>query len=69
MLSKLKKTLDNVVAFVQGGVCIKFCNHRLLGNDSIKRILTSTKIQQKFLWIRGIFGSPGVSVTMDTGDQ
>jgi chorismate-pyruvate lyase len=42
---------------------------RLLGNGSLKRILMSTNIQQRFPWIRGILGSPGVSVTTDTGHQ
>jgi hypothetical protein len=29
----------------------------------------STRIQQKFPWIRGILGSASVSATTDTGDQ
>jgi hypothetical protein len=62
------KMLDNVIVFVQG-TCIKCFNHRLLGNGSLKLILMSTKIQQRFMWIWGIFGSPGVSDTTDTGDQ
>jgi hypothetical protein len=41
----------------------------LLGNDSLKLILMSTNIQQRFPGIRGILGSPFVSATTDTGDQ
>jgi hypothetical protein len=40
----------------------------LLGNGSLKVILMSTEIQQKFPWIRGNLGSPGDSSTADTGD-
>jgi hypothetical protein len=42
---------------------------RLLGNSLIKLILMSAEIQQKFPWVRGILGSPGVSATVGTGDQ
>jgi hypothetical protein len=40
---------------------------RLLDSSSLKRILISTDIQQKFPWIRRILWSPGVSVT--TGQE
>jgi hypothetical protein len=40
---------------------------RLLGSCSLKRILMSTNIQQRFPWIRGILGSPGVFAT--TGQE
>jgi hypothetical protein len=42
---------------------------RLLGNGLLKLILMSAKIRQRFPWIQGNLGSPGISATMDTGDK
>jgi hypothetical protein len=60
------QTLENIVTWrLKSGICEKY--ECLLGNGSLKRILMSTNIQQRFPWIRGILGSPGVPAT--TGQE